>query len=244
MNIVLSISDQKYSGLSRVPTAVSFNSFFQWYNNTTFKACTHYLNNILQIDAKYYSQLEELIIKHPLSEVSLVRKISTSISKNSLMFLGNSLPIREWNLASSYKETHIKYHANRGANGIDGIISTFLGLCEKDCNNWCLLGDLSCLYDLQGPWILKQLDQNRKYFFVVINNTGGQIFSSLFKEEIFLNSHNLCFKSWAEFWSLNYYCIHQWKALPKFLSPAVVELKPDLKQSYKFNQAYNHLFIK
>ena len=242
---VLSISDQKYSGLSRIPSAVNFESFFQWHsNNKTLNTCSSSLKNILQKDIQYYRQLEELIIKYPLSEVSLVRKISKSIAKNSMMFLGNSLPIREWNLTGVYKYAHIKYYANRGANGIDGLISTFLGLCEKGRDNWCLLGDLSCLYDLQGPWILKQMDTNIKYFLIVINNTGGQIFSSLFKEKIFLNSHNLNFKSWAQFWSLNYYCVRQWESLPGLLSPAVVELKPNLKQSYKFNQAYKTLFIK
>ena len=235
---VLSISDQKYSGLSRIPSAVCFETFFQ--ECTEIHTSTE-LETILEKDKKYFSQLNSLITQYPLSEASLIHKLSKMIAQNSMVFLGNSLPIREWNLAADYNDKKIKIQANRGANGIDGIISTFLGSCESHRDNWCLLGDLSCLYDLQGPWILKQMSSNIRCFFVVINNQGGQIFSPLFKENIFLNEHQLSFKPWAELWNLNYYCINEWKKIPNFSSPAVIELKPNPLQSKQFNQAYQTL---
>ncbi len=234
---VLSISDQQYSGLSRISSAVGFEVFLKNFSKTK-------INNeltIIEKDRKYFSHLNKLILQYPLSEVSLIHELSKIISKNSMVFLGNSLPIREWNLSADYQDKKIKYQANRGANGIDGLISTFLGACEKNRENWCLLGDLSCLYDLQGPWILKQMNSNIRCFFVVINNQGGQIFSPLFKENIFLNEHQLNFKSWAEFWNLNYYCISEWTRKITLSSPAVIELKPDPVQSKQFNQAYQAL---
>lgn len=237
---VLSVSDQKYSGLSRISSAVRFETFFQKHNSISTSISTDW-EAIMKKDKKYFTQLSKLLIQYPFSEASLIHKLSKTIAENSMVFLGNSLPIREWNLTADYQNKKIKYLANRGANGIDGLISTFLGACEKNRNNWCLLGDLSCLYDLQGPWILKQMDSNIRCFFVVINNQGGQIFSPLFKENIFLNEHKLNFKSWAEFWSLNYYCVNEWKKTPSFSSPAVIELKPDPLQSKEFNQAYKAL---
>ena len=235
---VLSVSDQQYSGLSRIPSAVCFESFLNLFSKTK---TNNELNTIIEKDRKYFSHLNKLILQYPLSEASLIHQLSKIITENSLVFLGNSLPIREWNLTADYQDKKIKYQANRGANGIDGLISTFLGTSEKDYDNWCLLGDLSCLYDLQGPWILKQMDPNIRCFFVVINNQGGQIFSSLFKENIFLNEHQLNFKSWAELWNLNYHCINEWKKIPEFSSPAVIELKPDPVQSKQFNQTYKTL---
>ena len=238
---VLSVSDQKYSGLSRIPSAVGFEAFFQSSISIKKNTLTEW-KAIMEKDQKYFSQLNNFLFQYPLSEVSFIHKLSQVISKNSMVFLGNSLPIREWNLAADYQDKKIQYQANRGANGIDGLLSTFLGACKEDQDNWCLLGDLSCLYDLQAPWILKQMNSNIRCFIVVINNQGGQIFSSLFKENIFLNEHNLNFKSWAEFWSLNYYCISDWKTSPELLSPAVIELKPNLVQSKQFNQAYKTLW--
>ena len=235
---VLSVSDQQYSGLSRISSAVGFKSFLNIFSKTK----TNNELTIIEKDRKYFSHLNKLLLQYPLSEVSLIHELSKIISKNSMVFLGNSLPIREWNLIADYQDKKIKYQANRGANGIDGLISTFLGACEKDRDNWCVLGDLSCLYDLQGPWILKQMDPHIRCFLVVINNQGGQIFSPFFKENIFLNEHKLNFKSWAEFWSLNYYCISEWTRKITLSSPAVIELKPDLLQSKQFNQAYKTIW--
>ena len=181
--------------------------------------------------------MNDLLDKYSLSEPALIKSLSQKIPNDSLLFLGNSLPIREWNLAGDY-EKRIKYISNRGANGIDGIISTFLGACELHRQNWCVLGDLSCLYDLSAPWILRQLQKNISCFLVVINNNGGQIFSPLFSDSIFINSHNLQFKMWSKMWKLNYYCITQWPEVFSFSSPAVIELLVDPVYTKRFEEEY------
>ena len=229
---ILSVSDQAYSGLSRSPPVVSFPSFFQW--SPTYKKSSEQ-KEIFAEDKLRSQFLTQLMDKHPLSEPALVKQLFKKIPSRSLLFLGNSLPIREWNLAADYQpDKQLKYTGNRGANGIDGLLSTFFGICEKSRQNWCLIGDLSCLYDLSAPWILQQLNQSTKFFLVVLNNGGGQIFSSLFSNPIFLNSHNLQFKQWAKMWNLNYYCIHQWPKTLSFSSPAVIELKVNPAHTKKF----------
>ena len=230
---VLSVSDQHYSGLSLGKPAVSFCSFFEWskINNQTKKTPDR---KIFAEDKKQFQSLQKAFKKYPFSEPSLIKEFSSKIPDGSLLFLGNSLPIREWDLAADYKNKKLKYIANRGANGIDGLLSTFLGSCASHTQNWCLIGDLSCLYDLSAPWILRQLKKDILCFFVVINNSGGQIFSSLFSDPIFLNSHDLQFKQWASMWSLNYYCITKWPDKLSFSSPALIELKVNPSYTKKF----------
>ena len=73
------------------------------------------------------------------------------------LVLGNSLPIREWDLAATFRCARLEIGASRGLNGIDGQTSTFLGFAEATTENWAILGDLTTLYDLAAPWILPQL---------------------------------------------------------------------------------------
>lgn len=123
------------------------------------------------------ARLEELLAKFPKSEPAWVRRIAKTASDLSSVFLGNSLPIREWNLVAG--RFHFPCFANRGANGIDGALSTYYGLSsESRRDSIALVGDLTALYDLTAPWIVPQL-RPAKRTVIVINNGGGKIFRRL-----------------------------------------------------------------
>ena len=87
-------------------------------------------------------RVRELFEKGKRSEPSLVRELSEWIPEGSLVYLGNSLPIREWDLYAT-RRRRFSFAANRGANGIDGQLSTFLGMAEDGRENWCVVGDLT-----------------------------------------------------------------------------------------------------
>ncbi|MCB1230991.1 MAG: 2-succinyl-5-enolpyruvyl-6-hydroxy-3-cyclohexene-1-carboxylic-acid synthase [Verrucomicrobiae bacterium] len=148
---------------------------------------------------------------YPGREPSLMRDLSELISSDAVIFLGNSLPIRAWNLAASRTKAHPNVFANRGANGIDGEISTFLGLSEGAEEAWGFFGDLTTLYDATGPWVLDQLSKGKRRI-VVINNGGGRIFSKLpaladlaeEEKRVTENRHQQDFSSWAAMWKLEY----------------------------------------
>ena len=91
------------------------------------------------------------------------------------MYLGNSMPIREWDRSATYEDRGYEIQASRGLNGIDGQISTFLGLAQTGRSNWAILGDLTTLYDLAAPWFLSQME-TRDITLVVMNNRGGRVF--------------------------------------------------------------------
>jgi 2-succinyl-5-enolpyruvyl-6-hydroxy-3-cyclohexene-1-carboxylate synthase len=137
----------------------------------------------------------------------------------------------------------VAVEANRGVNGIDGQIATFFGLALPGVENWCLIGDLTALYDLAAPWILAQRGHDLLARIVVINNGGGQIFSRIFRNDLFINRHEVSFEAWAKMWSLPY---QRWTEIPREIVPVsgveVVELVPDEAATRRFWDRYDELW--
>jgi 2-succinyl-5-enolpyruvyl-6-hydroxy-3-cyclohexene-1-carboxylate synthase len=179
--------------------------------------------------------LESLLTEHSTSEPALMRQVSERIPEEALVFLGNSLPIREWNLAASRSRPHPRCFANRGANGIDGEVATFLGMAESEGESWGIFGDLTALYDLNAPALLEQMPKGRRRI-VVMNNGGGRIFSRLpsmaglnvSEKTITENRHHHRFASWAEMWGLDYVCWKAGEEAPEIAGNHVlIEILPD-----------------
>jgi len=165
----------------------------------------------LQEDRKAHEVIQKSLTKHPQKEMNLFRKLSERIPKGAFVYLGNSLPIREWDCAATSEFRNYRIEANRGANGIDGQISTFLGLCEKGShNNWCIIGDLTALYDMAAPWVLQQMKETTVHL-VVVNNGGGKIFEKMYSQPEFQNNHQISFEPLARLWGLHY---EKWEDIP------------------------------
>lgn len=194
----------------------------------------------LEQDEACYRLLHDLIEEEPLAEPCLLNHLSVSIPEKSIVYLGNSLPIREWDLAATYNDRNLDVFATRGLNGIDGQVSTFLGMATQKRGNWGIFGDLTMLYDLAGPWILNQL-KNIHVNLVVINNSGGKIFSRMFSSEKFQNSHTLSMEHIAKHWGLAYYSGNK---LPDTLTPSenrLIELIPDAASTDRFWEKYHKI---
>ncbi|MEQ1750757.1 MAG: 2-succinyl-5-enolpyruvyl-6-hydroxy-3-cyclohexene-1-carboxylic-acid synthase [Prosthecobacter sp.] len=183
--------------------------------------------------------------KHPLSEPAWMREITGEFSAFDRVFIGNSLPIREMNLAMSCPEQGVQFYANRGANGIDGIVSTWLGVSASSLSSWLIIGDLSALYDLAAPWIMPQLPQGNRRL-VVINNGGGKIFSRVpglralpdEARQIVENRHHVSFEPWAQMWGMSYIRATEPEHLNDLPDGAVlIEVIPDAEQTEAFYAA-------
>ncbi|HEY2215524.1 MAG TPA: 2-succinyl-5-enolpyruvyl-6-hydroxy-3-cyclohexene-1-carboxylic-acid synthase [Acidimicrobiales bacterium] len=111
-----------------------------------------------------------------LSEPLVARTIfeHADATRTTLM-VSASMPMRdvEWYAPTSFHPPLVL--ANRGANGIDGIVSTALGIAASGQRTMVLLGDLSFLHDVSGLVHLADLPCT----FVVVDNGGGGIFSFL-----------------------------------------------------------------
>jgi 2-succinyl-5-enolpyruvyl-6-hydroxy-3-cyclohexene-1-carboxylate synthase len=188
-----------------------------------------------QKDRDLARRREILLKEYPLSEPAWVEWLSGQIPASARLFIGNSLPIREWDFVARSSATRDVF-ANRGTNGIDGLISTFAGTASESGANWALLGDLSLMYDLSGPWALKQRPL-KEFNLVVINNGGGQIFRRLFENSDFLNAHNLRFSHWAKMWGLEYLELKD-SRVNLAGGQRVIEILPDAEQTADFWRAW------
>jgi 2-succinyl-5-enolpyruvyl-6-hydroxy-3-cyclohexene-1-carboxylate synthase len=184
-------------------------------------------------DFEFAASFEVILDDEPQSEMAIIRALSRELAPQTRVYLGNSLPIREWDLAASREPRGLEYQANRGANGIDGQLSTFLGWCAPERENVCVLGDLTAIYDLNAPWIVPQLADTR-FRIVIVNNGGGRIFSRVpslravdpaVRERIIENAHDVRFEHWAAMWNID-----------------VTELRPDAEASRRVWQRYDELW--
>jgi 2-succinyl-5-enolpyruvyl-6-hydroxy-3-cyclohexene-1-carboxylate synthase len=181
----------------------------------------------------------------PLSEPAWMGALMNQMRSSDRVFIGNSLPIREMNLAVQGIGQGIEFFANRGANGIDGLVSTWLGASASSRSSWLVVGDLSALSDLAAPWIMPQLPQGNRRL-VVINNGGGKIFSRISSlrslpedaRQVIENNHRLTFAPWAEMWGLGYVLATKPEHLMNLPDGAVlVEVIPDAEQTEAFYAA-------
>jgi len=96
------------------------------------------------------------------------------------IFLSNSFPARDLDLFASPLEEKHSYFVNRGASGIDGLISSAIGATVASNKNGVLfVGDLAFLHDSNALLSGKLLPPDRSLIIVILNNKGGNIFRML-----------------------------------------------------------------
>ena len=108
------------------------------------------------------------------SEALIAREIGSAIPAGTSLFVSSSRPIRDLE-GFAIARDGVETFANRGLAGIDGNISTALGIASQRTSTGAVLGDLGFLHDLTG--LIHNEVINLKIF--VINNDGGGIFSTL-----------------------------------------------------------------
>ncbi|WP_027410480.1 2-succinyl-5-enolpyruvyl-6-hydroxy-3-cyclohexene-1-carboxylic-acid synthase [Anoxybacteroides tepidamans] len=104
-------------------------------------------------------------------------ELAELLPERSLLFVGNSMPIRDADTFFMGNNKQIRVIANRGANGIDGVVSSALGASVVEEPVVLVIGDLSFYHDLNGLLAAKLHRLNATI--IVINNNGGGIFSFL-----------------------------------------------------------------
>jgi len=231
---VHSISDHSFSGLSwnreELPYPVKATLRCYVPSRTFF---TYALEQWLQDERGFSTRLHQLFAKYPGAEPSLVHELSKIIPDKSHVYLGNSLPIREWDMAAASQDKHLTMTASRGLCGIDGQVSTFLGLSRQFCENWAILGDLTMIYDMAGFWVVPQMNVEQLTI-VVINNGGGKIFERMFPHKEMLNTHQISFEGLSKMWNFDY--VH-WTSIPsghRSSRRQLIEIVPDPQQTAQF----------
>lgn len=110
--------------------------------------------------------------------VRAVAELAEALPPCATLFVSNSLPIRDLDAVLPATPKPVRVLANRGANGIDGIVSTALGVAAAGARPLVLLtGDLALVHDLGGFSAAKRHALSATV--VVLQNDGGGIFSQL-----------------------------------------------------------------
>ena len=152
---------------------ISANDFFRSLVNEPTVNRKDWIERWQSIEA----QSRKAITQHmsqATDESAFVSTLIQKLTKDDALFVSNSMPIRD--VDNLLFDSEVEVYANRGANGIDGVISTALGMAVHK-KVTLLIGDLAFYHDMNGLLMAKLNDIHINV--VILNNDGGGIFSYL-----------------------------------------------------------------
>lgn len=152
---------------------ISANDFFRSLVNEPTVNRKDWIERWQSIEA----QSRKAITQHmsqTTDESAFVSTLIQKLTKDDALFVSNSMPIRD--VDNLLFDSEVEVYANRGANGIDGVISTALGMAVHK-RVTLLIGDLAFYHDMNGLLMAKLNDIHINI--VILNNDGGGIFSYL-----------------------------------------------------------------
>ena len=130
------------------------------------------------LDAAAEAAVDEVLARHPEpNEPATARRLLAELPAGAHLVVASSMPVRdlEW---FATPRADVTVHANRGANGIDGTISTAIGVAlGSGAPTTVLLGDVAFLHDVGALAALSARRVDLRI--VVLDNDGGGIFSFL-----------------------------------------------------------------
>ena len=186
-----------------------------------------------------------------LTEPGVARAIYALVPEASHLVVSSSMPIRdvEWFGAP---RNGLRVHANRGANGIDGVVSTAVGVALATRQPTTLLiGDIALLHDVNG--LINLASRKIDLRIVVIDNNGGGIFSFLPQaqtldeakfEKIFGTPHDANIKMLAQAHQINTHELTNISDLAEVLSqrgPWLARVVTDRHENVKVHERINQM---
>lgn len=195
----------------------------------------------------------ELAAKHPCSEAAIIDTCIEQLPDGSTLFSSNSLSIRDLDSFCGSGAKRLRIIANRGVSGIDGNLSTLLGLSAAHQHSGNpgrvlgLIGDLAFFHDMNGLLSAAQQD----VLIILLNNGGGAIFNYLpqaalpeFKRD-WLAPTQLDFAKVAELYRIRYHPVQTESAFALTLKqalqqkgPCIIEVSIDAQASLQHHRRY------
>ncbi|WP_019414908.1 2-succinyl-5-enolpyruvyl-6-hydroxy-3-cyclohexene-1-carboxylic-acid synthase [Paenisporosarcina sp. TG20] len=184
---------------------VFWKEMFDIQTNETLSIWTQ-ANSLSKQHVEYYIEDQQ-------DEGALVGTLIKHIPDGHDLISGSSMPIRDVDTFFSQTTKDIAIYANRGTNGIDGVVSTALGIQRaRNRPATLLIGDISFLHDTNG--LLVSRFHETDLTIVVMNNDGGGIFSYLpqaseeiYFEKLFGTPTGLTFEAIANMYQAEYFYV-------------------------------------
>ena len=207
-----------------------------------------YLQIWCDAEAKVRSAIDQqMATENQLFECKTAWLLSQILPHGTPIFISNSMPVRD--VEFFWKPNNLAFQPffNRGANGIDGTLSTALGMAHQNQSSVMLTGDLALLHDTNGFLLRNKFVGHLTI--VLINNNGGGIFEMLpiakFEppfEEFFATPQDIDFSQLCATYGVEYQLITDWDNLKHLLNPLpirgirVLELRTNRKTDARWRR--------
>ena len=183
-------------------------------------------------------------------EGSVLSHVAAALPQGSTLFVSSSMPVRDLDAFGAALGKPVRVLGNRGASGIDGVVSSALGASTASAGpTVAVLGDVAFLHDLNG--LLATREPDARVIFVVINNDGGGIFHLLpirdFEPEFtpyFVAPHGLELSHGAALYRLPYVRVKDRPAFDSALAQglaaggsSVIEVRSDARANRQRREA-------
>lgn len=152
---------------------MSANDFFRQLSETTTVERKQWLEKWQSLEKHAKVEIKDYV-RTATDEAAYVANVLYKLTTDDALFVSNSMPIRD--VDNLFIDCEAAVFSNRGANGIDGVTSTALGMAVHK-KVTLLIGDLAFYHDMNGLLMSKLNDINLNI--VLLNNDGGGIFSYL-----------------------------------------------------------------
>jgi 2-succinyl-5-enolpyruvyl-6-hydroxy-3-cyclohexene-1-carboxylate synthase len=194
-----------------------------------------WLGGWLEADTGAAAALDDGLAGASMHEGHVVRALAAALPDDGQVVIGSSMAIRDVDTFWPAVAPGQRFLANRGASGIDGVVSTGLGVvaAAPDRPTALLLGDLSLYHDMNGLWAVRR--HGLSPVIVVLDNDGGGIFEFLPQaehtdvfEELFATPLGLRLADVARLYGLDFCAVESPDELPAALGSALAAGRPAL----------------
>ena len=157
----------------------SFNELFmEMSRGADSRSETEWIGSWKRCEKNARTALDEEFSKQsPLTEPLCAVTVSEAIAASTNLVVSSSMPVRDLEWFAPPRDG-VRVYSNRGVNGIDGVVSTAVGIALSSKSPTALLiGDIAMLHDSNG--LLNLIRRDAQLKIIVIDNEGGGIFSFL-----------------------------------------------------------------
>jgi 2-succinyl-5-enolpyruvyl-6-hydroxy-3-cyclohexene-1-carboxylate synthase len=177
------------------------------------------------------------------NEPRALRDLVRLLTDGAALVVGNSMPVRDLDAFCPGDGRRLLVLGNRGASGIDGVVSTALGACAVWDGPLALaVGDTSFYHDLNGLLAVRR--HGLSPLVLLLHNDGGAIFHFLPQEgeeeleELFAMPHGLDFRPAAEMFGLDFHELADWEGFGRTVQEALCRRRPTIVQ-VRSDRAWN-----
>lgn len=216
---------------------------------------TDWMAEFVAREAQAWKRMSFALEQTAFFDGSAVQAVLAALPDDAILFAGNSMPVRHVDTFDRPTVKKLTICGNRGASGIDGNVSTALGISAATGRPVvAILGDITFYHDMNGLLAIRQHGLDN-VFFVVLNNDGGSIFHRLPVAnldppftDLFLTPHGLSFEHAAALYGLRYAAVTDRHGLSQQLDglfsgpgrPQLIEIKTQSASDYRLMLALSN----